>query len=305
MPTKKKTQAITNLTAIEFIRHDPAVCVMPGLFRSFRKGEMRDKLDIVHDFGDGKRLEFSGPDQLGADDLLVLQGLVSLAMKSHKIVPPALDGKMEQEPRVRLALEDDARSMDVLVMEGSFADLAREIGHADLDDVLTLRRCVERMYKVTVIAEVKLPIGRQRKGFHLISGYGSDVAGPAGRLRVALNPQITGVMLGCCPKHTRIDMGEVRSLRTSSVRLIHQRLCGWIDPGKSGFVAIDTLCSYAWPEEDKGALRMRRTRARKALQELVDLGWTVDEYERGKYRIARPVKEGLRLPRDAVPAQAA
>ncbi|WP_373873395.1 replication protein C, IncQ-type, partial [Aeromonas caviae] len=30
---------------------------------------------------------------------------------------------------------------------------------------------------------------------------------------------------------------------------MHQRLCGWIDPGKSGRVELDTLCGYAWPSK--------------------------------------------------------
>ncbi|WP_268916240.1 replication protein C, IncQ-type, partial [Aeromonas caviae] len=33
----------------------------------------------VYDYGDGKRIEFSGPEPLGADDLRILQGLVAMA----------------------------------------------------------------------------------------------------------------------------------------------------------------------------------------------------------------------------------
>lgn len=44
-------------------------------------------------------------------------------------------------------------------------------------------------------------------------------------------------------------MAEVRVLQTDPARLMHQRLCGWIDPGKSGRVELDTLCGYVWPDE--------------------------------------------------------
>ena len=47
--------------------------------------------------------------------------------------------------------------------------------------------------------------------------------------------------------HSRIDMSEVRALQTDPARIIHQRLCGWIDPGKSGRVELDTICGYVWP----------------------------------------------------------
>ncbi|OGT89289.1 MAG: hypothetical protein A2286_07840 [Gammaproteobacteria bacterium RIFOXYA12_FULL_61_12] len=273
---------------VDFIRHDPAVCMMPGLFRSFKSGVERPKFNAVHDFGDGRRLEFSGPDQLGADDLRVLQGLVSMALKSHKIIPPETNDPAEQGARKQLELEHEAHYMDSVLVKGSFADLAREIGQVDLDDTQPLRKCVERMWKVSVIAEVKTAQGRSRRGFRLIAGYGSDEKGQAGQLRVGMNPQIAEIMLGRSPKHTRIDMSEVRALKSDSARLIHQRLCGWVDPGKHSKATIDTICGYAWAEEDKGAMRMRRTRARKALQELIALGWQAEEYERGKYKITRP-----------------
>ena len=52
----------------------------PSLFRSLKRGERkRSKLDVVYDYGNNKRIEFSGPEPLGANDLRILQGLVALA----------------------------------------------------------------------------------------------------------------------------------------------------------------------------------------------------------------------------------
>jgi hypothetical protein len=109
-----------------------------------------------------------------------------------------------------------------------------------------------------------------------------------GRLLVALNPRITEAVLGR-RSYARIDMAEVRALRTDPARLMHQRLCGWIDPGKYGRVAIDTLCGYVWPNEGSAeAVKKRRQTARKALLELKLVGWALEEYNRGVWKIGRP-----------------
>ena len=105
---------------------------------------------------------------------------------------------------------------------------------------------------------------------------------------VALNPQITEAILGKRP-YTRIEMAEVRALQTDAARLIHQRLCGWIDPGKARCVELDTLAGYVWPDETNAeAMKKRRQKVRKALAELVDVGWNVSEYAKGKWEIRRP-----------------
>lgn len=96
-----------------------------------------------------------------------------------------------------------------------------------------------------------------------------------GRLFVALNPQIAEAILGRRP-YTRIEMAEVRALQTDPARLIHQRLCGWIDPGKAGRVELDTLSGYVWPDDANAeAMKKRRQKARKALAELAAVGWKV------------------------------
>jgi hypothetical protein len=84
-------------------------------------------------------------------------------------------------------------------------------------------------------------------------------------------------------------MTEVRKLETDPARLMHQRLSGWIDPGKSGKAEINTLCDYVWPDvANDEAMKKRRQAARKALAELVAVGWVVSEYAKGKFEISRP-----------------
>lgn len=86
-------------------------------------------------------------------------------------------------------------------------------------------------------------------------------------------------------------MNEVRCLKTDPIRLMHQRLCGWIDPGKQGSVELDTLCTYIWPDAGKAeAMKKRRQVTRRALVELHNVGWGVDEYSKGKWMLRRPTK---------------
>ena len=270
-------------------RHDPAHCLAPGLFRSLKRGERkRSKLDVTYTYGKDS-IRFWGPEPLGADDLRVLQGLVAMAATSGK------DGRgiiLSQEPktdegrqlRLWLELKWDALEKDALVAKGSFGQLARELGYADEggSQFKTIRESIERLWVVSVIVERD---GR-RQGFRILSDYASDEQ--ECKLFVALNPRLAEAVMGERP-HTRIDMAEVRALQTDPARLMHQRLCGWIDPGKSGRVEIDTLCSYIWPDQaSTEAMKKRRQTARKALAELAALGWKVSEYAAGKWEIGRP-----------------
>lgn len=246
-----------NKHSLSHVRHDPAHCLAPGLFRALKRGERkRSKLDVTYDYGDGKRIEFSGPEPLGADDLRILQGLVAMAGPNGLVLGP--EPKTEGGRQLRLFLEPkwEAVTADAMVVKGSYRALAKEIG-AEVDSGGALKHiqdCIERLWKVSIIAQN----GRKRQGFRLLSEYASDEAD--GRLYVALNPLIAQAVMGG-GQHVRISMDEVRALDSETARLLHQRLCGWIDPGKTGKASIDTLCGYVWPSEASGStMRKRRQR---------------------------------------------
>ncbi|MCV5886457.1 replication protein C, IncQ-type, partial [Escherichia coli] len=135
--------------------------------------------------------------------------------------------------QLRLFLEPkwEAVTADAMVVKGSYRALAREIGYANIEDSKPIRDCIERLWKVSIIAQN----GRKRQGFRLLAEYASDEAD--GRLYVALNPLIAQAVMGG-GQHVRISMDEVRALDSETARLLHQRLCGWIDPGKTGKAAI-------------------------------------------------------------------
>ncbi|HBQ8768338.1 TPA: replication protein C, partial [Klebsiella pneumoniae] len=93
-----------NKHSLSHVRHDPAHCLAPGLFRALKRGERkRSKLDVTYDYGDGKRIEFSGPEPLGADDLRILQGLVAMAGPNGLVLGP--EPKTEGGRQLRLFLE--------------------------------------------------------------------------------------------------------------------------------------------------------------------------------------------------------
>ena len=264
-------------------KHDPAHCLAPGLFRSLKKGDRKKlKLDVVYEFGSGTRLEFSGPEPLGSDDLRVLQGLVAMAGPDGLLLSP--DPQTDAGKQLRLFLEPkwEAVQSNAMVVKGSYRKLASEIGYLNIEDSRPIRDCIERLWKVSIIVQHK----GKRMGYRLLSEYASDDV--QGRLHVALNPRIASAVMGDSP-HSRIELSEVRRLQSDPARLIHQRLCGYIDPGKTRNVGLDTLATYAWPDEVVGsAMRMRHKRAREALAEIEGCGWAVVETTKGQFKISRP-----------------
>lgn len=275
---------------ITHARLDPAYCLAPGLFRSLKKGDRKKhKLDVTYTFGED-RIEFSGPEPLGTDDMRVLQGLVAMAAITGEtgrgiLLKPDTQSTEGKQLRLFLDLRWDAAEQDSMIAKGSYRQLAQELGYATDSggSFKTIRESIERLWKVSIIVQRQ---GR-RQGSRILSEYASDE--DTGKLFVALNPRIADAIVGTRP-HTRIELSEVRKLETDPARLMHQRLCGWIDQGKSGRASLDTLCGYVWTDatNNKNTMKTRRQTARKALAELVGVGWTVSEYVKGKFEINRP-----------------
>lgn len=264
-------------------RHDPAHCLAPGLFRSLKRGERKkQKLDITYSYGEGEQARFVGFEPLGVDDMRILQGLVALAGPDGLILTPEPKTDMAKQLRLFLETKFDAEGKDGLVVRERMTRLLAEIGLGDSgENIKTLKASLLRMSNVTVLVTKKT----RQASFHMLS-YAFDEAD--GRLFAALNPRIAEAVLGR-RSHSRIDLAEVRQLETDPARLMHQRLCGWIDPGKSGKVELDTLCGYVWPDDaSPEAMKKRRQAIRKALAELVAIGWSVDEYVKAKFDIRRP-----------------
>jgi hypothetical protein len=269
------------------VRHDPAHCLAPGLFRSLKRGDRkRLKLDVTYQYGKDTSIRFWGPEPLGADDMRILQGLVAMAAVSGDggrgiLLHPEPRTEAGQQLRLLLETKFDAIAQDAMVAKGSYRQLAKEVGYADIEDSRPIRDCIERLWAVSVIVESK----GKRQGFRILSEYASDDV--EGRLFVALNPRLADAIMGNA-QHLHIDLYEVRRLSSDPARLVHQRL-HWINAGTAQNVTLDTLCGYVWPDEaTPEAMKKRRQTVRRALAELVSINWTVDEYAPGKFNIGRP-----------------
>jgi hypothetical protein len=256
----------------------------------------------------GQILKFFVAEGLGADDLRVLQGLVAMAGATKpKIItlsvqPLSIHGQALREALKVDSIPDESEIEDseahCIVVRDSFYRLAKEIGYKDPGGGSSSRQiqeCIGRLYNVSIVVTNEKT--GYSEGFRLLSRYKAttkekEESPGSASLLVALNPRIaTAIMSGVNSGYTRIDMADVRRIRSDGTRLIHQRLCGWIDPGCTHKVSNETLCTYIWPSPALRSSSTYRTRiqsVRRYLQELVDIGWSVKPYRKGHVEIFRP-----------------
>jgi hypothetical protein len=261
-------------------RHDRAHCLAPGIFRSLRKGRRKNQnLDITYVFGDVS-LQFVGFQPLGVDDMRFLQGIVALAGPHGLILAPEPTTEAGRQLRLFLDPRLAAAQQDALVVRSSMSHLLKLVGLTDGgDNIKGLKASLKRMANVTVYVTKN----RQEASFHLLSYVFDD-----NELLVAVNPRIAEAILGRIP-HTRIEINEVRELKSDVACLIHQWLCAWIDPGEKKRIGLTTIIRYLWEEtENAKTMQKRRRCVRKALAEFENIGWKITEQGGEQYEIARP-----------------
>ena len=285
-PKKKATKKLPQLMyELTHARHEPGHC-LSGLFRSIKKGERKKgKLDVTYKSGD-TTLHFVGFEFLGVDDLRVLQGLISMGGPSKMRL--RLDGSAKTEIGRILAValnpRDYAKNLVARYIKTTIYKLMKEIGYKsdDKKQYKAIENSLKRMSNVTLFVQT----GDILWSSHLLS-FSLDTK--TKELDVALNPLVTRAILGEI-RYTWIDMKEVRSLKTDAARLIHERLCAWVDQGKTSLpISIDTITGYVWPDKaTEKTSQKRRERARKALKEIEDTGWKMDEIRKGVFKFTRP-----------------
>ena len=231
---------------------------------------------------------------LGVPELRVLQSVLALVPISGPYgckmkLDDECGGPAAKEHLRTLAADDLELGGPSLVVRTTVYELAKECGYAAscFDGgarIKAIQRSLERLWSVTVIIRRK---SGEVEGSRLLSRFQAD---GKGKLTVAINPLLAAGILGK-RRFTRLDMNEIRALRSDPARLIHQRLCGFIDPGKSHKVAMDKLVGYVWPAQALNikAIQKRKRAVRKALAELEALGWTVVEYAQEKFNVTRRV----------------
>ena len=318
---------------------DPDYALARGLFRSVPTGTHRRTVELTYRVeagnpnGEGywREVEFISPYVLGPTDLRTLQGLMALAAqqavywedRSWVLTRP--EDELGRQLALAFKAEGDACERRVLQISGSLADLARAVG---LDErggraISTLKTSLKRLSTVTVWLRsakrsvvnvgggrfVPKTVNNLEGGCRLASVWWAEGAvGAAGSLRAAVDPQLSEIALaavvpgGIGVKYIRMDMREVRELKLGAARLIHQRLCAWINPGGAGRVKLSTLCAYVFPDDapTANAAKGRRKTVRRALRELrgFEVPWGVEEYAPGRFAIARPngvAEDGVNL----------
>lgn len=258
------------------------------IFRNLKKGERKkQKLDVTYVLGD-TTYKFTCFEPLDGIDLAVLQGLVALATvtlhwpSSGGIKLLLRDGRSE---RSGLNLNGGALEQRTIAVRFNLSDLAQLVGYADAggSQYRTLRKSITRLSNVSV--NVKHP-GFEAT-YHLLGGYGLDTK--TGEVLVGLNPSVTAAVLGKTG-YLRIDIAEIRQLKSEAARLLHSRL-HLINQGDSRVVGIDKLCEYVYADTlaTPIAKKQRRQVVRKALQEISAMGWLVAEATPNAYRIGRPL----------------
>ena len=84
-----------------------------------------------------------------------------------------------------------------------------------------------------------------------------------------------------------------KQAHSSRARLLHMRLCGFIDPGQQRSVSVEKLTEYAFGNVESADTRRRQYGdIRKAMSAFIELGWEThgDDRKGGKqvFSITRP-----------------
>lgn len=275
-------------------RVEQAFCAAPGLFVSLTKPLPEGMhLDVTYETTDNTFTFFGRA--LGVPELRAFQAVLALVPISgpDNSSPIHLlkdtETKAGQEHLKTLALQNAALDKDSLVVKTTFYELAKEIGYGDIGfhsgaQIYSLKKSLESLCTVSVIIKDKNDL-EYTESAHIFSRY---QATKGGHLTVAINPRLAEGIMGK-RKYSRLDMGEIRALKTDYARLIHHRLCGFIDPGKSHKLNLDTLCGYVWHKQalNINTIRKHKQFVKKALKEFEALGWNINEYANGKFNITR------------------
>lgn len=310
----KAAPARVDAAELKFVKHDPALCAFPGLFRFVdpaRRGQSIG-LKLKYEHGD-TTVEVHNSTPMDGIDLAVLQAIVSLATVHGATVDPAQalgadEKKLVAALEASTAAKPDELTQQVQHVDFSATNLLEIIGlpacgqHRALikASVVRLSTCVLRVYPTSN------PLAWHRS-FLLSTICTRASSSKWRRTHVTLNPRLTEVILGAESRYTRISLGETRLLGTDQIaRLLHQRLCAWIDDGSTREVSYNKLLEYVWPDDEvtrtadaaqRGAdnefvklssLRVRQQRLlkiREAMLKLAQLpGWSTNLKSQRKFK---------------------
>lgn len=262
---ERAVPARVNSEAVPFARHDPILCSMPGLFRVVPE-KVRDQVRVslqLKAMHGNLTVELHNSSLLNGLDLAVLQALVALAAVGDSIDSSGGDGLSIDEHSLVSGLVAPAE-------EGyPQQPIAGDIQHLDFSNTALLdligwpvcgenralvQACLQRLATcVLLVYPTASPKSWQR--FHLLSSISTHTASDKwSRTHVALNPRLSQIVLGTQARHTRIALEETRKLgKDQAARILHQRLCSWINEGAVQPVTFKTLVGYLYPDDTESA----------------------------------------------------
>jgi len=272
-----------------FAKLAAAVVHAPSLFQSLPKGQIQQQRTLNYQAGE-LQFQFVGP-LLGALELRVLQGLAGLAgPQNHELIVGA-----KGDP----AQEDQEPEVERITISTSYNELARVIGYRanSGSSNSVIRDALETLCSMSVfVGLADAPLSENRAVGTILNQQLDPKDGPSIVVEMCL--VLTAAILGGRGQYLRVSLDEVRSLKTDPARLLHHRL-HWVNQGCTRDVKISTMMNYVWPNstESPSTLRTRRQVVRRALNELMGLGWTVFKKAGDLYSIGRPaVSRTARMP---------
>jgi len=272
-------------------KFDPIHVTAPLLFVSLnRKSKQRETGNLQFIYTPASKdkavtFVFFGPNLLGVDDLRVFQGLIGVGTEQNRKI--ARSRVKKNADNVVNVPEPFA---DRILVSCSFGYLARVIGYKAPDSGATVRvvkDCLTRMSSVSISYRASDTNDLISLG-SLITNRDTDYLSDG--LSIELNSSSTAAVLASSKneQYFKMNLDEVRNLRTDSARLIHHRL-HYLKEGGSIQVRLETLAGYVWPPTDStNAERKRLVALKKVLLELESIGWKHKVESESTIRIFRP-----------------
>ncbi len=199
------------------------------------------------------------PRPLTGADLQVLQMLVSAgAVQRLKVVAGGARSYLEDDRELLEAMHGASHtrfplhSKVELSLTNMLDLLAWANNHAYREK---LRESLEALSSVEVIIDDNTK--KEQDRYKLIS-HKHDL-GPSHKYRktkILLNPRQTQILYSGQPsseereQYVKIHLKETNLLTNQIQRILHLRLCQWIDPGKERSVSFERLISYVTPDDD-------------------------------------------------------
>lgn len=260
---------------LDSVRVDPATA-MAGLFRPVRDRGRPVGVRISMDWA-GWSLTFLCAEQLGADDLAILLGIVALC--THDRERSAIAAARTTSDAGRAARELVAPTgclvdHDIVTITTTFYAIEKTAGWRPGHHSAAIQRALRRLASVTLI--VSRGSGRwiEEGSTHLL-GY----AIRGNRICVTLNYRLSAAILG--GQYAQLSLQEQRQLAgrgAEAARVLHLWLCAAIRPGQTRRLRLEALAAHAWPDPapTPAARRLRLSRLRAVLARIAALpGWRV------------------------------